>query len=97
MGQWMMNRGWPLLLLVLLVLVGKSLFWGDSSYARIQQMSTELATQVAINDQAQQRNAQLQAEISDLGDGLEMAEEKARSELGMVKPNEIRVIVSRQP
>lgn len=97
MGQWMMDKGWPLVLLVLLALVGKSLFWGDSSYARIRQMSGDLAAQVALNDQAQQRNTQLQAEITDLGDGLEMAEEKARGELGMIKPNEIRVIVRAQP
>ena len=39
------------------------------------------------------RNEQLQAEVSDLKEGLEMVEEKARLELGMVKPDEILVQV----
>ena len=34
------------------------------------------------------------AEVEDLRQGLEMVEEKARLELGMVKPNEIYVQVS---
>ena len=37
------------------------------------------------------RNAQLDAEVRDLKEGLEMVEEKARFELGMVKPDEILV------
>ena len=40
------------------------------------------------------RNAQLVAEVSDLKEGLEMVEEKARFELGMVRPDEILVQVS---
>jgi cell division protein FtsB len=31
------------------------------------------------------------AEVGDLRDGLEMVEEKARSELGMVRPDEVFV------
>ena len=43
----------------------------------------------------QEANAQLAAEVRDLKEGLDMVEEKARSELGMVKPNEIFVQVNR--
>ena len=43
------------------------------------------------NTQAQLRNDQLTAEVRDLKEGLEMVEEKARYELGMIKPNEIFV------
>jgi cell division protein FtsB len=43
------------------------------------------------NQQAQRSNDQLTAEVRDLKEGLEMVEEKARFELGMVKPNEIYV------
>jgi cell division protein FtsB len=43
--------------------------------------------------QAQHANDQLAAEVRDLQEGLEMVEEKARMELGMVKPNEIYVNV----
>ena len=47
------------------------------------------------NSQAQLANDLLAAEVRDLKDGLEMVEEKARQELGMVKPNEIYVHISR--
>ena len=40
------------------------------------------------------RNEQLSAEVSDLKEGLEMVEEKARFELGMIKPDEIFVQLS---
>ena len=40
------------------------------------------------------RNDQITAEVRDLKEGLEMIEEKARFELGMVKPDEIYVQVS---
>ena len=40
-------------------------------------------------------NGQLAAEVRDLKEGLEMVEEKARMELGMVKTNEIFVQISR--
>jgi len=36
----------------------------------------------------------LQAEVSDLKEGLEMVEEKARSELGMTKPDELLVVLT---
>jgi len=40
---------------------------------------------------AQTRNDRLSAEVRDLKEGLEMVEEKARSELGMLKADEIYV------
>ena len=43
------------------------------------------------HEQARQVNARLTSEVHDLKEGLDMVEEKARSELGMVKPNEIFV------
>ena len=44
---------------------------------------------------AEKINAQLQAEVSDLKDGIDMVEERARFELGMVKPNEIFVQIAK--
>jgi cell division protein FtsB len=53
-----------------------------------------LQAQQQANDTARLRNQRLAAEVSDLKEGLEMVEEKARSELGMVKPDEILVQLS---
>ncbi len=45
-------------------------------------------------DQLAERNAQLTAEVEDLRTGLAAVEDRARTELGMIKPGEtfIRVI-----
>jgi cell division protein FtsB len=47
------------------------------------------------NKAAQFANEQLAAEVGDLREGLEMIESIARTELGMIKPNEILVQFSR--
>ena len=58
-------------------------------------MQQRLTDQQAKNIKSQARNDQRAAEVRDLKEGLEMVEEKARSELGMVKPNEIFVQVNK--
>jgi len=61
----------------------------------VAQMTEQLKTQNQQNQQAQVANNQLTAEVRDLKEGLEMVEEKARLELGMVKPNEIYVQIGK--
>ena len=80
-------------LIVLISWVQAELWFGKAGVAHVSEMSRELATLRAANDAAKQRNDQLQAEVSDLKEGLEMVEERARSELGMVRPDEILVQV----
>ena len=79
------------LLIGLLAVVQAQLWLGRGSVGEVAQMQQRLAVQKAKNALAQQANEQLQAEVRDLQEGLDMVEEKARSELGMVKPNEILV------
>ena len=83
-----------LVTIALIVLIGwvqAELWFGKAGVAHVAEMSRELASLRAANDAARQRNDQLQAEVSDLKEGLEMVEEKARFDLGMVKPDEILV------
>ncbi len=87
-------RAVTLVLLLLLVLVQAELWLGRGGMPRVMELQARLDRQRADNDIARQRNAQLLAEVNDLRDGLEMVEEKARSELGMVKPDEILVQVA---
>jgi cell division protein FtsB len=86
-----------LLLLALLGLVHAQLWLGRGSVTQVAQMKQELVRQQAANQQAQWRNDQLVNEIRDLREGLEIIEERARAELGMVKPNELFVQVVRNP
>jgi len=83
-----------LALLALLGLVHAELWLGKGGVSRVMELQTKLDDQKAKNEVAHARNDQIIAEVSDLKEGLEMVEEKARFELGMVKPDEILVQVS---
>jgi len=61
----------------------------------VSKLTRQLEEQKQRNAQASQANERLEAEIHDLKEGLEIVEEKARSELGMVKANEIYVQIAR--
>ena len=78
-------------LLLLLAAVQASLWLGKSGMPYVMSLRSQLAEQQASNDARRERNARVAAEVSDLKEGLEMVEEKARSELGMVKADEILV------
>lgn len=85
-----------LTLAALLLLVHGDLWFGKTGVPYVMGLRAQLREQLAANDAARGRNARLLAEVSDLKEGLEMVEEKARGELGMVKPNEILVHVTRR-
>lgn len=91
----MAHRFVPLLLLFLLAAVHAQIWGGRGSIPDVAELRLNLAEQLAANEQAQLRNTQLASEVRDLQDGLEMVEELARYELGMVRPNEIFVQVVR--
>ena len=85
-----------LILLALLAVVHAELWFGKGSVPRVMTLRTELEALQKANATAQARNQQLAAEVRDLQEGLEMVEEKARTELGMVKPDEIYVQMTSQ-
>jgi cell division protein FtsB len=89
------NRFVPLILVALLLLVHAQLWFGRGSVANVAALERQLAEQKAANLRAQQENARLASEVRDLKEGLEMVEERARMELGMVKPNEIYVQIAK--
>jgi cell division protein FtsB len=84
-----------LILAAFLLAIQGQLWLGKGGVTRVAELKSELATQQDANEQARARNAQLDAELRDLREGLEMVEEKARSELGMIKPDEIYVQLRR--
>ena len=75
----------------LLLLVHAELWFGKGGVPRVIELQRKLDAQRSENALARRRNEQLAAEVSDLKEGLEMVEEKARFELGMIKPDEIFV------
>jgi len=86
----------PAALITLLVVLHAQLWFGRGSVPSVSRMVTELETQKQKNVQAQLVNDRLTAEVRDLKEGLGMVEEKARLELGMVKPNEIYVQITKK-
>ena len=78
-----------LTLAALILLVQYPLWLGKGGWLRVWEVDQQIRFQHEANRQLQARNAALDAEVKDLKVGLEAVEERARSELGMVKDNEI--------
>ncbi len=91
----MRNRVTPLALIALLVILHAQLWYGRGSIPNVASMTQQLAEQKERNERARLANDRLAAEVRDLKEGMEMVEEKARFELGMVKPNEILVQITK--
>ena len=89
------SRVVPVILVALLAVFHAQLWFGRGSIPDVMQMREKLAAQKFANAQAQVANERLASEVADLKQGLDMVEEKARMELGMVKPNEIFVQVTK--
>ena len=77
------------ILLALLLLLQYPLWLGKGSWLKVWDMGKQVEAQKQINEQTQKRNAALDAEVRDLKRGTEAVEERARSELGMVKQGEV--------
>ena len=81
------------ILFFLLILLQYDLWVGEGSLATIHMLNQSIEKQKQENLQLRERNAALAAEVSDLKQGLEAIEERARSELGMVKKGETYIQV----
>lgn len=91
----MSTRLVPFALIALLVILHGQLWFGRGSVPNVSRLQGQLAEQKQKNTRAALANERLTAEIHDLREGLEIVEEKARSELGMVRANEIYVQIAK--
>jgi cell division protein FtsB len=78
-----------LILVVLIAALQYPLWLGKGSWLRVWEVDQQLREQTRANQKLQARNAALDAEVRDLKQGLGAIEERARSELGMIKQDEI--------
>ncbi|MDD0812781.1 septum formation initiator family protein [Curvibacter sp. RS43] len=85
----------PVLLLAVLGLLHAQLWLGRGSIPNVAGLQQKIDEQKARNAAAQRINDQLASEVNDLKEGLAMVEERSRIELGMVKPNEIFVQITK--
>ena len=91
----MVNRIVPVVLIALLGALHAQMWLGRGSVPEVESLRSRISAQKAANAQAQSVNERLNSEVDDLREGLDMVEEKARSELGMVRPNEIYVQITK--
>jgi cell division protein FtsB len=85
----LLRRWWPILALLLLLGALQAKLWlGNGGWRDAKALQHTVEEQRAENARLQQRNDALTAEVEDLKSGEAAVEERARSELGMVKPGE---------
>ncbi len=77
-----------LLLLAVFAWLQVRLWFGEGGAAATAELQSKVARQTGENRGLRQRNEQLAAEVENLKSGESAAEERARSELGMIKPGE---------
>jgi cell division protein FtsB len=77
------------ILITLFLLLQYPLWWGKGGWLKVGDLNRQAAAQLKISQQTQARNALLDAEVRDLKQGTAAVEERARSELGMIKSDEL--------
>ena len=78
-----------LILATLIALLQYPLWLGKGSWLKVWEVDQQVKVQHQTNQKLQVRNAALDAEVRDLKQGSDAIEERARSELGMVKQDEV--------
>jgi len=80
---------WLLAILALIFLGLQYKLWvGEGSLAEVWHLKGAVEQQRGENEALKERNRALDAEVRDLKQGLEAVEERARSELGMIREGE---------
>jgi cell division protein FtsB len=89
------NRLVPVVLIALLAIVQAQLWFGQGSMPHVHELQQALEQQKLLNEATRRQVEQLKAEVNDLKEVLNMVEDQARSELGMVKADEIFVQIAK--
>ena len=86
-----------LIFVILIALLQYPLWLGKGSWLRVWDLSRQITVQQDKNNVLTARNETLDAEVRDLKSGRAAIEERARSELGMIKEDEVFYQVIDQP
>jgi len=86
-------------LLMLLAVLQAQLWLSDSGYREVWRLRSQAGAQESENQSLLDRNIALEAEVIDLKEGLAAAEERARTDLGMIRQEEtfFQVIPAEKP
>ncbi|MGD8483541.1 MAG: cell division protein FtsB [Thioalkalispiraceae bacterium] len=86
-------RIWIALLTGLFLVLQYDLWLGEGSLVHVWRLQQAIETQSKENKKLAERNKALEAEVTDLKQGKDAIEERARSELGMIKKGETYIQV----
>lgn len=76
-------------LATLIVLLQYPLWFGKGGWLKVSELEAQVAEQHASNANLKARNEAMDAEVRDLKQGTEAVEERARTELGMIRKDEM--------
>jgi cell division protein FtsB len=82
-------RALALFLLALIIALQYPLWFGKGGWLQVRELSGQVQAEKSNNAQLKARNDALDAEVRDLKQGYEAIEERARSELGMIRQDEV--------
>lgn len=89
MGDERVNLRWMLVALALVAILLQARLWlADDGYQKTLKLRAAVTEQRLSNERLRERNAALDAEVINLKQGLEAAEERARTDLGLIGPRE---------
>ena len=77
-----------ILLIVFFIGLQYRLWFGEGSWEQIVFLQRQMEDQSLVNQRLQDRNKVLENEVRDLKSGLDSVEERARSDLGLIKEGE---------
>lgn len=95
-----MSARWIMIVLVIMGLTLQVQLWlSDDGYRKTHNLRLAVERQRLENDSLRARNAILDAEVINLKHGRDAAEERARTDLGMIGPSETfyQVVPARDP
>ena len=83
-----MIRFFIIILIVFFLMIQFDIWLKDDGFYRVKELEQMIVSQVEENERLKLRNEQLEREIEELKSGTESIEEKARTDLGMIKEGE---------
>ncbi|MGH8727160.1 MAG: cell division protein FtsB [Burkholderiales bacterium] len=92
-----MSRAVALVLSLLIALLAYASWWGKGGWKQVWELDAQLRSHQQLNRELAARNAGLDAEVRDLKQGYHALEERARSELGMIKKDEVFFQITEKP
>ena len=83
-----MIRFFIIILIVFFLMIQFDIWFKDDGFYRVKELEQMIGSQVEENERLKLRNEQLEREVEELKSGTESIEEKARTDLGMIKEGE---------